>query len=76
VTATVRLSVRDDGRGMARGTPKGFGLSTMAERVGSLGGSCVIESEPSKGTTLRIEIPVERSKAPRGQRRELIGQLA
>ncbi|MGA7544488.1 MAG: ATP-binding protein [Methyloceanibacter sp.] len=75
-TATVRLSIRDDGNGMAKGTPKGFGLSTMTERVHSLGGSCAIESAPAKGTTLHVEIPVERGTTPRAQRRELVGELS
>ena len=75
-TARVRLSIRDDGNGMAKGTPKGFGLSTMTERVHSLGGSCAIESAPAKGTTLHVEIPVERRTTPRAQRRELVGELS
>ncbi len=52
-------SIVDDGKGIAPSTPKGFGLTTMAERVRSLGGSCDVESAPSKGTTIRVEIPVE-----------------
>ncbi len=72
----LRLSIRDDGNGMARGTPKGFGLSTMTERVRSLGGSCSLASEPAKGTTLHIEIPVERAPAPRAARRELVGEAS
>ena len=73
---TIRLSIRDDGKGMAKDTLKGFGLSTMIERVRSLGGSCAIDGAPSKGTTIRIEIPAERGTAPRAQRRELIGVLS
>ena len=33
----------------------------MTERVRSLGGTCVIESAPAKGTTIHVEIPVERA---------------
>ena len=73
---TIRLSISDDGKGMAKGTLKGFGLSTMIERVRSLGGSCAIDGAPSKGTTIRIEIPVEGRTAPRARRRELIGVLS
>lgn len=72
--ATVRLTVTDDGKGIAPSTPKGFGLATMTERVRSLGGSCVIESVPSKGTTIRVEIPVSKSKKGAGAP-ELVGEL-
>jgi len=46
---------------------KGFGLTAMTERVRSLGGSCVIESARSRGTTIHVEIPVkaEREKKAR-----------
>ena len=48
--------------GIDPATPKGFGLTTMTERVKLLGGSCVIESVPDKGTIIRIEIPAQREK--------------
>jgi hypothetical protein len=44
----------------------------MTERLRSLGGSCVIESAPGKGATLGIEIPIQRSKAERPQRLDLV----
>ena len=66
-------SCSDDGKGIAPATPKGFGLTTMSERVRSLGGSCVIESAPSKGTTVHVEIPVERTKTRRRRAPELVG---
>ena len=71
---TLRLTVADDGKGIAPSTPKGFGLATMTERVRSLGGSCVIESAPSKGTTIRVEIPVSKDKKRAGAP-ELVGEL-
>ncbi len=55
----VTLDLRDDGTGIARATPKGFGLTAMTERVRSLGGRCSIETAPAKGTTIHVEIPVE-----------------
>jgi len=69
--ATVTLDLRDDGTGIARATPKGFGLTTMTERVRSLGGSCAIDSAPAKGTAIHVEIPVERKKA-RSRKAELV----
>ena len=54
----------------------GFGLTTMTERVKSLGGSCVIESVLNKGTTIRIEIPVQREKTERARALELVGGIS
>jgi len=71
----LHLTIADDGQGIAPSTPKGFGLSTMTERVRSLGGTCTIESALSEGTTIRVEIPAsetkERARAP-----ELVGELS
>jgi two-component system sensor histidine kinase UhpB len=74
--ARLALILSDDGKGIAPDTPKGFGLTTMSERVRSLGGTCVIESAPSKGTTVQVEIPVERTKTPRRSSPELIKELS
>ena len=59
--AKLILDLSDDGMGMPQSTPKGFGLTAMTERIRSLGGSCMIESAPKKGTRIHIEIPVERA---------------
>jgi two-component system sensor histidine kinase UhpB len=72
----LRLTVGDDGNGIDPSTSKGFGLTTMTERVKSLGGSCVIESEPRKGTTIRVELPVQRVKAERMRALELVGGMS
>lgn len=72
--AKLALDLRDDGLGIAHATPKGFGLTAMTERVRSLGGSCVIESAPDQGTTIHVEIPVER--ATKARARERVGGLA
>jgi two-component system sensor histidine kinase UhpB len=68
---TLSLAIKDDGIGFAPATPKGFGLTTMTERMRSLGGSCVIESVPGKGATLRIQIPIQRTKSDRASRPDL-----
>lgn len=73
---TVQLTVTDDGKGMAPSTPKGFGLTTMTERVRSLGGACIVESAPSKGTSIRVEIPVQREGKERTRAPELVGELS
>jgi signal transduction histidine kinase len=38
-------------------TKPGNGLSNMKERAGLLGGTISLESEPGKGTTIRVKIP-------------------
>jgi two-component system, NarL family, sensor histidine kinase UhpB len=73
--AKLALSLSDTGKGIAPATPKGFGLTTMIERVRSLGGSCVIEGASNKGTTIHVEIPVERASTARARAPELVGGL-
>ena len=72
---SVRLFLRDDGAGFDRSVQKGFGLTAMTERVQALGGSCLIESAAAKGTTLRIEIPIQSSTTKHTRRGELVENL-
>ena len=59
---TVRLVVADDGVGFdpAQRTRldghQGWGLLTMTERAGAVGGRCRIESHPQQGTRLIVEV--------------------
>jgi len=55
---SVRLSIRDDGRGFETQTTKGMGLLGIQERVGRLGGSFQIESRAGEGTALHILLPL------------------
>jgi signal transduction histidine kinase len=55
---SVRLSIRDDGRGFATETTKGMGLLGIQERVARLGGRFDIESRAGEGTTLHILLPL------------------
>jgi signal transduction histidine kinase len=55
---SLHLEVRDDGRGLPTEIPRGVGLDSMAERAAEVGGSCVIESAPGSGTTIRVELPL------------------
>ena len=53
----VSLVVRDDGRGFdpaaVAGTDRGhFGLQVMRERMAGIGGSLMIDTAPSRGTTV------------------------
>jgi signal transduction histidine kinase len=55
---TVQLAIHDDGIGGAdRG--RGSGLVGLSDRVEALGGSLEVTSPIGRGTTLRIELPVQ-----------------
>ena len=56
-TDTLRVQVRDDGRGGA--TPAGgTGLLGLQDRVEALGGRILLASPPDAGTTLHLELPL------------------
>lgn len=58
----LRLQVHDDGRGFdpcALRERKTFGLLGMHERAMVFGGSLHIDSAPGRGTTVRLEVPLE-----------------
>lgn len=59
---TVRLSVRDNGRGFDTDAPaeSGFGLISMRERVRLLGGTLTVQSEIGRGTMIEATLPVSR----------------
>ena len=58
---TVRLAVRDDGRGLPapgdEGDRETFGLLGLRERAARLGGRVTVGSTPGAGTELRVEVP-------------------
>lgn len=54
--ATVRMQIRDDGRGGVRRS--GNGLSGMRDRVEAVGGSLQVRSDAGEGTELCIEVPM------------------
>jgi signal transduction histidine kinase len=53
------LNIQDDGRGFDANRVRGLGLLGMSERVAHLNGTLKIESEEGRGTSLRIELPLE-----------------
>ena len=65
----VILDVRDNGRGFSISSqadkdgriPKGYGIPAMRERAELLGGRVTVETSPGEGTTLVVEIPLQRS---------------
>jgi two-component system, NarL family, sensor histidine kinase UhpB len=55
----VRLVVTDDGSGFFQlSASRGLGLTGIRERVKGLGGSCHIESQPGRGTRIRVTLPL------------------
>jgi signal transduction histidine kinase len=60
-------TVEDDGDGFDPARLPGgacYGLLTMRERAESVGGRVQVESEPSHGTRVTIELPLEAGPAP------------
>jgi len=56
----VALRVSDDGKGFDPnriGTSGGLGLINMRERARQLSGTFELDSEPGRGTTVRVTIP-------------------
>ena len=53
------LEVRDDGQGFDAGTayPGHLGLHTMQERAQGVGARLQIESDPDRGTLIRVCVP-------------------
>lgn len=55
---TIRLEVGDDGTGFDPSEPsQGMGLANLRSRATDAGGTVHIESEPGKGTRVRVELP-------------------
>lgn len=59
------LCIKDDGKGFdvsqlteVEESGRGAGLFSMKERVRLLGGSCLVESQPGRGTTATAKVPM------------------
>ncbi|MEV4060252.1 sensor histidine kinase [Nonomuraea dietziae] len=53
----VLLDIRDDGAGIGAESGRGFGLSSMRQRVRGVGGTLEIESTPGEGTAVSVGVP-------------------
>jgi two-component system, NarL family, sensor histidine kinase UhpB len=55
----VQVVVADDGAGFfQKSANRGFGLAGIRERVKALGGTCVVDSEPGRGTKISVQLPL------------------
>ncbi len=65
-TTSVHLLVEDNGVGfdpdVAKALPGHLGLTSIQERVEALGGKLAIDSQPGKGTRLRVDIALEKEE--------------
>jgi len=63
--------VADDGQGFTpssqrNGTARSLGLTSMRERVGALGGTFHVDSQPGSGTHVTATIPIPRTRRENG----------
>ena len=72
----MELMIEDDGVGFdliqmmetsKKDELRGFGLSTMKERAGLLGGTFSIDTAPGKGTKINVVVPVEYTTEGNGE---------
>jgi signal transduction histidine kinase len=54
----LRVSIEDDGKGFDPNRARGLGLVGMSERVSQLGGVLKVDSDPARGTRLRVDLPL------------------
>ncbi len=73
--ARFKIAITDNGCGFtppaaASGAPEapapkkrgGNGLGNLKQRLGNLGGECIIDSKPGKGATVTLSIPISKGK--------------
>lgn len=55
----LQITIADNGRGFATdSSAAGHGLKNIAQRLARIGGQCHIESQPGRGTRVRITLPL------------------
>ncbi|MEV0713220.1 GAF domain-containing sensor histidine kinase [Asanoa sp. NPDC050611] len=59
VDGALVIEVCDDGTGLRPTDQASLGLTSMRERAASAGGRLVVSTGPGKGTTVRVEVPVD-----------------
>jgi signal transduction histidine kinase len=63
----LRVRIEDDGKGFDASRVRGLGLVGMNERVSQLGGLLKVESDPARGTRLRVDLPLPNASANSGE---------
>ncbi len=63
----LRVSIEDDGKGFDASRVRGLGLVGMNERVSQLGGVLKVESDPARGTRLRVDLPLPNASDDSGE---------
>jgi signal transduction histidine kinase len=58
------VSIEDDGKGFDPSRVYGLGLIGMNERVSQLGGVLQVDSDPARGTLLRVDLPLPSTSTP------------
>jgi signal transduction histidine kinase len=59
----LEIGIADNGRGF-EGHGHGHGLKNLSARLQQLHGSCVVDSKPGSGTTVKIRLPMAAPTAP------------
>ena len=55
---SLRVMVKDDGRGIAADLHRGQGMSSMKRRAKKLDGQCLVESRPGYGVVISLTVPL------------------
>ena len=63
----LRVSIEDDGQGFDPSRVRGLGLVGMNERVSQLGGVLKVDSDPTRGTCLRVDLPLPSASSDSGE---------
>ena len=61
----LRVSIEDDGKGFDPSRVRGLGIVGMNERVSQLGGVLKVDSDPARGTRLRVDLPLSSASIDR-----------
>jgi signal transduction histidine kinase len=61
------VSIEDDGKGFDPRRMRGLGLVGMNERVTQLGGVLKVDSDPTRGTRLRVDLPLPSASGDSGE---------
>jgi signal transduction histidine kinase len=63
----LRVSIEDDGKGFDPSRARGLGLVGMSERVSQLGGVLNVDSDATRGTRLRVDLPLPGASSDSGE---------